>query len=145
MMLNLAMIILVPLTVSFLVREFVHLDWNRASRYSSKAELCILALIVWGSIASGVEYVRNNIAEFVLLNAFILGILAFAFTLTHFLSRGFGHKKAVSLEIGTTVKNAALSLVVGLTAFGPQVLPPLIANLIAQNLLLISAKAMIEE
>ncbi|MGD0494887.1 MAG: bile acid:sodium symporter [Candidatus Bathyarchaeia archaeon] len=145
MMLNLAEIILVPLAASFLVRRFVHLDWNRASLFSSKAELCILALLVWGSIAPGVEYVRNDIAEFVLLNAFILGILAFAFTLTHFLTRGFGHRKAVSLEIATTVKNAALSLVVGLAAFGPQVLPPLIANLIAQNLLLIPAKALTKE
>ena len=145
MMLNLAEIILVPLTASFLVRRFVHLDWNRASRYSSKAELCILALLVWGSIAPGVEYVRNDMAEFVLLNAFMLGILALAWTLTHFLTKRFGHKKAVSIEIATTVKNAALSLVVGLAAFGPQVLPPLIANLIAQNLLLIPAKALTKE
>jgi predicted Na+-dependent transporter len=145
MIVNLAEIILVPMTASFLVRRFVHLDWNRASGCASKAELGILALLVWGSIAPGVEYVRNNIAEFVLLNVFILGILAFAFTLTHFLTKRFGHKKAISIEIATTVKNAALSLVVGLTAFGPQILPPLIANLIAQNLLLIPAKALTKE
>jgi predicted Na+-dependent transporter len=145
MMLNLAEIILVPLVASFLVRRFVHLDWNRASLFSSKAELCIIALIVWGSIAPGVEYVRSNISEFVILNAFILGILALAWILTHFLTIRFRHEKAVSLEIATTVKNASLSLVVGLTAFGPQVLPPLIANLIAQNLLLISAKALTKE
>jgi hypothetical protein len=89
--------------------------------------------------------VRNNIAEFALLNAFILGILALEFTLTHLLTGRFGHKKAISIEIATTVKNAALSLVVGLTAFGPQILPPLIANLIAQNLLLIPAKALTKE
>jgi len=145
MMVNLAEIILVPMTASFLVRRFVHLDWNRAGGYASKAELGILALLVWGSIAPGVEYVRNNISEFALLNVFILGILAFAFTLTHFLTKRFGHKKAISIEIVTTVKNAALSLVVGLTAFGPQILPPLIANLIAQNLLLIPAKALTKE
>ena len=149
MMLNLAEIILVPLVASFLLRRFVHLDWNRASLFSSKAELCILALIVWGSIAPGVEYVRNNIGEFAMLNAFMLGILALAWTLTHFVTKGFGQKKAASLKIATTVKNAALSLVVGLAAFGPQVLPPLIepliANLIAQNLLLILAKTLTEE
>ena len=145
MIVNLAEIILVPMTTSFLVRKSVHLDWNRASGYTSRAELSILALVVWGSIAPGVEYVRNNIAEFALLNAFILGILALAFTLTHLLTGRFGHKKAISIEIATTVKNAALSLVVGLTAFGPQILPPLIANLIAQNLLLIPAKALTKE
>jgi predicted Na+-dependent transporter len=145
MMVNLAEIILVPMTASFLLRRFVHLDWNRASSYGSRVELGILVLVVWGSVAPGVEYVRNNVAEFVLLNAFMLGMLAFAFTSTHFLTRRFGHKKAISIEIATTVKNAALSLVIGLTAFGAAILPPLIANLIAQNLLLIPAKALTEE
>jgi len=145
MIVNLAEIILIPMTASFLIRKFVHLDWNRASGYSSKAELGIIILIVWGSIAPGADYVRNNITEFTLLNAYILGILALAFTLTHFLTRRFGHKKAISIEIATTVKNAALSLVVGLMAFGPQILPPLVANFIAQNLLLIPAKALIKE
>lgn len=145
MMVNLAEIILVPMTASFLLRRFVHLDWNRASSYGSRVELGILVLVVWGSVAPGVKYVRNNVTEFVLLNVFMLGMLAFAFTSTHFLTRRFGHKKAISIEIATTVKNAALSLVIGLTAFGAAILPPLIANLIAQNLLLIPAKALTEE
>lgn len=148
MMLNLAEIILVPLIASFLVRRFIHFDWNRVDLFSSKAELCILALLVWGSVAPGVDYVRDNVPEFVLLNAFMFGILALAWGLTHFLTRSFGHKKAVSIEIATTVKNAALSLVLGLAVFepqvGPRVLPPLIANLIAQNLLLIPAKGLDE-
>jgi predicted Na+-dependent transporter len=145
MMASLAEIMLVPITASLLLREFVHLDWNRASSYGSRAELGILVLVIWGSVAPGVEYVRNGVAEFALLNAFMLVILALAFTLTHFLTRRFGHKTEISIEIATTVKNAALSLVIGLTAFGPQILPPLIANLIAQNLLLIPAKALIRE
>jgi predicted Na+-dependent transporter len=145
MMLNLAEIILVPMTASFLIRRFVHLDWNRADRFSSRAELCILVLLIWGSIAPGVEYVRSDIAEFASLNVFMLGTLALAWTLTHFLTNRFGHEKSVSIEIATTVKNAALSLVIGLAAFGPQVLPPLIANLISQNLLLIPAKALTKE
>jgi predicted Na+-dependent transporter len=145
MMQNLAEIILIPMTASFLLRRYVHVDWDRVSNYGSRVELGILVLVVWGSIAPGVQDVRNNVTEFALLNAFMLGILALAFTLTHFLTRRFGHKKAISIEISTTVKNAALSLVIGLAAFGHQVLPPLIANLIAQNLLLIPAKALTEE
>jgi BASS family bile acid:Na+ symporter len=147
MMVNLAEIILVPMAASFLLRRFVHFDWNRASGYGSRVELGLLFLVVWGSIAPGVEYVRNNLVSFALLNGFMVGTLAFAFTLTHFLTRRFGHEKAISIEIATTVKNAALSLVIGLAAFpqNPQVLPPLIANLIAQNLLLIPAMALTKE
>jgi predicted Na+-dependent transporter len=145
MMVNLVEVILIPIIASFLLRELVHADWNTISIYSSKIELCLLVLLIWGSIAPGVEYARNNVTEFALLNAFMFGTLALAFVLTCFLTRKFGHKKAISIEIAATVKNAALSLVVGLTTFGSQILPPLIANLIAQNLLLIPAKALTKE
>jgi predicted Na+-dependent transporter len=59
--------------------------------------------------------------------------------------RRFGRQKTISIEIATIVKNAALSLVLGLTAFGPDVLPPLMANLVAQNLLLVVVKALNKE
>jgi predicted Na+-dependent transporter len=147
MIANLAEIILVPMIASFLIRRFIHLDWDRASSYGSRVELGILALVIWGSVAPGVAYVSKDIPEFALLNAFLLGILALGFTLTHFFTKRFGHDKEISIEIATVVKNAALSLVIGLTtkAFGPQILPPLIANLIAQNVLLIPAKALTTE
>ena len=145
MMTNLGEIVLIPIMASFLLRKFVRIDWNRVCSYSSRIELPILVLLVWGSIAPGVEYARNNIIEFAFLNAFMFGTLALAFILTHLLTRRFGHKKATSIEIATTVKNAALSLVIGLSTFGPQILPPLIANLIAQNLLLVPAKALTKE
>jgi BASS family bile acid:Na+ symporter len=145
MIVNLGEIIIIPITVSFLLRRFVHMDWNRVISHSFKIELALLVLLIWGSIAPGAEYARNNIMEFALLNVFMLAVLSLAFILTHFLTRKFGYKKATSIEIATTVKNAALSLVIGLSAFGPQILPPLIANLIAQNLLLLSAKALTNE
>jgi BASS family bile acid:Na+ symporter len=145
MMVNLGEIVLIPMAASFLLRKFVHVDWNKLSSYGSRIELGLLALLVWGSIAPGVEYILNSMEEFALLNVFMFGALASAFVLTHFLTKRFGYKKAISIEIATTVKNAALSLVVGLTAFGPEVLPPLIANLVAQNLLLSPVKVFTEE
>jgi predicted Na+-dependent transporter len=77
----------------------------------------------------------------------MFGIFALAFASTHFLTIRFGHKKAISIEISTVVKNAALSLVIGVATFpkDPQILPPLIANLIAQNLFLFPAKAVTEK
>jgi predicted Na+-dependent transporter len=146
MMLNLAEIILIPMTASFLLRRFVHIDWHRFSGYGSRVELLILVLVVWGSTASGVEPVRNNISQFAYLNVFMLGIFAVAFASAHFLTIRFGHNKAISIEISTVVKNAALSLVIGIATFPnqPLILPPLIANLIAQNLFLFPAKAITE-
>ena len=75
----------------------------------------------------------------------MLALLASAFVMTHFLTIKFGYQKAISIELATTVKNAALSLVLGLSVFGPDVLPPLIANLVAQNLLLVVTKALTKE
>ena len=146
MMINLTEIILIPILASYLLRRFVHINWSRFGGYGSRVELGILVLIVWGSTASGVAAVRSNVPQFALLNALMVGIFAVAFTSTHFLTMRFGHKKAISIEISTTVKNAALSLVIGVATFpkDPQILPPLIANLIAQNLFLFPAKAITE-
>jgi BASS family bile acid:Na+ symporter len=140
MMLNLAEIILLPMAVAFVIRRYIHIDWNRARRFGSRAELGIIILIIWGSIAAGITYVESNQIEFAILNGFIFSILAIAFAATYLLTRRFGYQRAMAIALPTTVKNAALSLVIGLTAFGPEILPPLIANLIAQNLMLIPAK-----
>jgi len=140
MMINLAEIILLPMTIAFVIKEYVHTDWNRIRSLGSRAELGIIVLIVWGSIAEGVAYIESNLAEFAMLNGFVLSILAIAFVATYLLTRRFGYQRSIAVMIPTTVKNAALSLVIGLTAFTPEVLPPLIANLIAQNVILIPAK-----
>jgi BASS family bile acid:Na+ symporter len=145
MMLNLAEIILLPMPLAFLIRKYVHIDWNRVSNFGSLAELGIIFLIIWGSIASGIAYVVGNLMEFVALNGFMLCILAIAFAATYMLTRRFGYQRAIAIMIPTTIKNAALSLVIGITAFSPKILPPLIANLIAQNVLLIPAKTMTKE
>jgi BASS family bile acid:Na+ symporter len=145
MMLNLAEIVLIPMTASFLLRKIVHTDWIKLGKYNSRIELGILVLLVWGSIAPGVAYTLNNLGQFAVLNVFMLTILAAVFVLTHFLTEKLGHQRAISIGIAATVKNAALSLVIGLTAFGSGVLPPLVANLVAQNLLLVVAKALTKE
>jgi len=141
MMLNLAEIILLPMAIAFVIREYIHVDWKRVRNFGSRAELGIIVLIIWGSIAAGVTYVERDLTEFALLNGFIFSVLVIAFATTYLLTRRFGYQKAIAVMIPTAVKNAALSLVIGQTAFGPEVLPPLIANLIAQNLILIPAKA----
>jgi BASS family bile acid:Na+ symporter len=145
MIVNLAEIVLIPMVVSIVLRKFVHVNWSKMSIYSSRVELGILVLLVWGSIAPGAQYTLNNLQGFVALNVFVLALLASAFMITHFLTIKFGYQKAISIEIATIVKNAALSLVLGLSVFGPDVLPPLIANLVAQNLLLVLAKTLRKE
>ena len=145
MMLNLAEIVLIPMTASFLIRKYVHINHGLVTAVTSRTELVILVFLVWGSTAPGVAYAKENVTEFVILNVFLLLTLALAFVIAYFLTRRLGHKQAVSIGIATTVKNVALSLVIGSAAFGSQIIPPMIANLIAQNLLLIPLKATIKD
>jgi BASS family bile acid:Na+ symporter len=145
LMTNLGEVILIPMTASFLLRRFVKVDWLRVRDYAPRVQLGILVLLIWGSVAAGVGYVSNSTEEFALLNVFMFCALGVAFTLTHFLAKRFEYRKAISIEIAAILKNAALSLVIGIAAFGPSILPPLIANLIAQNLLLIPVKALTKE
>ena len=145
MMLNLAEIILLPMAIAFLIRKYIRVDWGGIRDFGSRAELGIIVLIIWGSISSGIVYVEGNLTEFATLNGFMLSVLAIAFAVVYWLTRRFGHQTAIAVAIPTTIKNAALSLVIGLNAFGPKLLPPLIANLIAQNLLLIPAKAITKD
>jgi BASS family bile acid:Na+ symporter len=145
MMLNLAEIVLIPMTASLLIKKYAHINHGLVTAVTSRTELVILVFLVWGSTAPGVAYAKENVTEFVTLNVFLLLTLALAFVIAYFLTRRLGHKQAVSIGIATTVKNVALSLVIGSAAFGSQIIPPLIANLIAQNLLLIPLKAAIKD
>jgi predicted Na+-dependent transporter len=145
MVLNLAQIILIPMTAAIIVKKLIPINYEVLKAGTSKTELVLLVFLVWGSTAPGVAYARTNTAEFVALNMFMLLLLTLAFATAYFSTRRFGQKQALSIGIATTVKNAALSLVIGLGAFGSQVLPPLIANLVAQNLLLVPLKALLKD
>ena len=118
MMLNLAEIVLIPMTASFLIKKYVHINHGLVTAVTSRTELVILVFLVWGSTAPGVAYAKENVTEFVTLNVFLLLTLALAFVIAYFLTRRLGHKQAVSIGIATTVKNVALSLVIGSVAFG---------------------------
>lgn len=134
---NLAVVILVPFGAAFLFRKALSVDATRINAYSSKVELAILVLLVWGSVADGAVYARSHAVEFAFLNVFMLCVLGLAFAVAYLVGRRFGRRQAVTFGIAACVKNAALALVVGVTGFGPAVLPPLVANLIAQNLLVV--------
>jgi BASS family bile acid:Na+ symporter len=140
MMIDLAEIVLIPMTASLLLKKFLRINWKKITGYGFRIQLALLALLIWGSISPGVAYAKSNVSEFLLLNVFIFAVLAFAFGTAYALGKRFGYEQAIAIALATSVKNAALSLVIGLVAFGSPILPPLIANLVAQNLLLIPAR-----
>lgn len=145
MILNLSEMIIIPLGASFLLKRTVRTGLNRLSVYASRFNLIIMTLLIWGSIAPGAAIAKGNAAEFALLNIFMFIMLGLALSVAYTLGRKYGRKQAITIGIASSVKNAALSLVLGATMFGSNVLPPLIANLIAQNVMLIPLSMILRE
>lgn len=145
MMLYLSEMILIPLTASFLLKSIVRESLNHLSKHTSKVNSIIMMMLIWGSIAPGVATVENNAKEFAWLNTFMLITLGLAFFAAYALGRKYGRKQAITMGIAASVKNAALSLILGSTLFEPGILPPLIANLMAQNILLVPLAMILKE
>jgi BASS family bile acid:Na+ symporter len=137
MIVNLLELILVPLAASFLLKAIVRRNLKRLGEYTSRVNLIIMVMLIWGSIASGAKIAKGEAVEFAFLNIFMLIMLGLAFSVAYGLGRKYGRERAITLGVAASVKNAVLSLVLGMTVFGTDFLPPLIANLIAQNILLI--------
>lgn len=140
MIVNLSEVILIPLGASFLLKGIVRRSLRHLNDYTSRVNLVIMTMLIWGSIAQGAAIAEDHALEFVFLNIFMLATLGLAFSTAYGLGRRYGRERAVTVGIAACVKNAALSLVLGVAGaqvFGSGILPPLIANLIAQNILLI--------
>jgi len=145
MILNLAEVILVPITAAFTLKRAKRFNWKRVTGFGSKIELVILIMLIWASIAQGASLIRSNLWEFAWLNTYMIATLAIAFATAYLLGKRSGHKRAVTMGIAACVKNAALALVIGVTLYGSEILPPLIANLIGQNLLIVPLQLLVKE
>jgi predicted Na+-dependent transporter len=133
-----AELVLIPVIAVFLLKRTIRIDWKRLTRHTHWIELLIVFMLVWGAIAPGTASVETNLGQFAVLNVFMLATLGLGFAVAYLIGRRFGYGRAIAVGIATCVKNAGLSLVIGLTVFGSSILPPLIANLVAQNLLIVS-------
>lgn len=137
MSITLTELILIPTIAALFLKRFLHANWEKATQNTPRIELAILFLLIWGSIAPGTQNVETNPSQFLLLNTFMFVILAVGFGTAYLIGRKINSTCAVTIGIATCVKNATLALVLGLTIFGSAILPALIANLIAQNLLIV--------
>jgi len=137
MTLTLTELILIPIVAALLLKRAIHTNWEHATSHTGLIELAILVLIIWGSIAPGTQSAKTDPMQFLLLNVFMFIALGAGFTVAYTIGKEISSKSSVTIGIATCVKNAALALVLGLTLFGAPILPPLIANLVAQNLLIV--------
>ena len=138
MFLDLVKLILVPTALAFLVSKTIHIDQKRISRYVSKTNLVLLSLIIWGSMSSGATYTRDNPLQFLWLTLFIIALLVIVFAVAFKSCEKHGRKQAITVGIAAIARNGALPFVIATTLFSSETLPPLVANIVAQNLLLVT-------
>lgn len=143
MVLDLSKLIFLPTLLAFLFqRKFSQVTKKLVSN-GFGISILLMLLILWGSIASGVQLIEN-VLELGMLTALMFTLLILALAISYFLTRKFGKPRMVTIGITTTVRNGVLSMVVGTTTFGPQILPPLISGFLAQTVILMLLQIIIK-
>lgn len=140
MIINLTEVLLIPTLLSFGIRALVKRDWTNITRYTQNLQLVLLLLLIWGATSPGVSAALNSTYEFASLTLIMFLALAIAFTISYALTLRLGRRQAVTIGVASSIKNGALALVIGTATFPPQIVLPLVANLIAQTLLLVPLK-----
>jgi predicted Na+-dependent transporter len=135
MVLDLSKLIFLPTLLAFLFRRKVSQITKKLVSQSFRISILLMLLILWGSIAGGVQLIENML-ELGMLTALMFTLLVAALAGSYFLTRKFGKPQTVAIGIATTLRNGVLSIVVGANTFGPQILPSLISGFLAQSIIL---------
>jgi BASS family bile acid:Na+ symporter len=133
---SLVQIILLPFLAAFLFKKYSGKFSYKALKHERIISYITIIFILWGGVASGASYIQGNVFEFLQVNLIITFLLAAAFLIAYVIGRLFGKETAMTLAITTSMKNGILALVIGSATFGPQIVLPLVANLIDQNIIL---------
>ncbi|MCP8305155.1 MAG: hypothetical protein H3Z50_06810 [archaeon] len=137
MIFNLIQMILIPLLAAILFRKYLTKLSERALKYGNLISYIVIIYILWGGVASGIDYIEGNIYGFLEINLVITPLLTVALLFSYNIGKMFGREHAITLSIATFLKNGILALVIGFITFGSGVLPALVTNLIDQNIMLI--------
>jgi predicted Na+-dependent transporter len=140
---NLLFILVVPLVAAQALRRLLSQKTQKIVVRSSPIQQALVLFLIWGAVAPGAIFVRESPVEFMLLIFFILLILSVTFIIAYYSGRRFGRSSAIALSIVSSHKNSTLAIVIGEIVLGPIALPVLIANLVAQNLFVIPARALL--
>ncbi len=138
---NLVLIVVVPLLAGQALRKLSIQKTRKIVVQSPAIQHVLLLFLVWGAVAPGAAYTRENPLEFIFLLLFILLILSATFAISYLVGKRFGHSRAVALALVSSQKNSTLAIVIGELVLGPIALPALIANMVGQNLFLFPARA----
>jgi predicted Na+-dependent transporter len=138
--LNLTYLIVIPVSVAQIIRKLLPSMSQKIIHKSPPIQHALFFLLLWGAISPGAAFTRTHPYDFLIFNIFFLIIFSLIFTIAYLVGKPHGKTHAIALGVVSSHKNSVLAIVIGGLFFGPAVLPPLIANVVAQNVFLIPAR-----
>jgi len=129
-------VILLPILIALLSKKLFRkaVDVINIHRDS---QLTVMFLVASGTIGIGHEIIVSNEYQFIELTAAMLVIVLFGATLAYLFGKRYRKKAAITFFVGTGVKNATLAFAIMLELFGPLAVLPMVANLIAQCIIMV--------
>ncbi len=110
---NLLLIVVVPLIAGQALRKLSLKETRKIVVQSPALQHVLLLFLVWGAVAPGAAYTRENPVEFIFLLLFILSILSATFAISYLVGKRFGRSRAIALALVSSQKNSTLAIVIG--------------------------------
>jgi len=98
--------------------------------------------LVWGLISLGMKDMTPF--QFIEISYVVLILLLVGYLAGWLAGKKINREYGITMALLTGSRNYTLAMVVGLTAFGAQVLPPIIAYIVIQNLSLIPLQILLK-
>lgn len=139
--LNLIYIIVIPITAAQIVKKLFSRTSKKIVNKSAPIQHAAFFLLLWGAVSAGATFTRSHPVDFLFFNLFFLSVFSVNFLIAYLVGRRFSRAHGIALALVSSHKNSVLAIVIGSLLLGSVALPPLIANVVAQNLFLVPARA----
>ncbi len=137
--LNLLYITIIPIMLAQAIKRLLPNASKQVTQRSGPIQHIAFFLLLWGAVSPGAILVSTQPIDFLIYNVFLISIFSICFIIAYLVGKRFGRTHAITLGVVSTHKNAVLAIVIGGLLLGSEGLPPLIANIVAQNIFLIPA------
>ena len=128
-------VIIIPILAALASKKFLSGIAEKINRHRDY-QLIVMFLLSSGIIGGSYSVIEGNEYLFFEFTLFILLTLMFGGALAYIFGSRYGGKAAITFFVASGVKNAMLSFAIVLELFGPPAVLPMVANLVAQFIIM---------
>ena len=128
-------VIIIPVILALLTKKFFK-KITRAINKKKDYQLIVLFFLGSAIVGIGHDMIVGNEYRFIELTAYMILIIFVGGSLAYLFGRRYGKKAALTFFVAAGIKNAMLSFAVVLGLFGPSAVLPMVANAVAQFLVM---------